>query len=166
MLQAQLSPHLQSGPQAQAAVWHWHGSQVQGSQGQLFGIGKSPGLGFQPDRHLLSDLAGGNVIVTAFYATPSPNRPTRKIALVGYDGVQRTFSRVFQKDTGDAGRLHGAGPDEPRQGSAGALRLARGPGGGTGGILQPPALHRGFLRRLNATPGEYRQGFGAVAPGA
>lgn len=34
------------------------------------------------------------------------------------------------------------------------------------GFCSLDALHRGFLRRLNATPGEYRQGFGAVARGA
>lgn len=46
MAQAQLSPHLQSGPQAQAAVWQAHGSQVQGSQGQLLGMGSLLGWGF------------------------------------------------------------------------------------------------------------------------
>lgn len=46
VLQAQLSPHLQSGPQAQVAVWQAHGSQAQGSQGQLAGIGSLLGWEF------------------------------------------------------------------------------------------------------------------------
>ncbi|UTP38041.1 helix-turn-helix domain-containing protein [Phenylobacterium sp. LH3H17] len=80
--------------------------------------------------------------------------------------TERTFSRVFQKDTGTT---PAAFVELARVDRAKALletsdwplaRVAERAGFGS-----LDALHRAFLRRLNATPGEYRQRFGAAAPG-
>ncbi len=80
--------------------------------------------------------------------------------------TERTLSRVFQKETGVT---PAAFVEMARVDRAKALletsdwplaRVAERAGFGS-----PDALHRAFLRRLNATPGEYRQRFGAPPQG-
>ena len=83
----QVSPHLQSGPQAQAQLQGW---QAQGSQGQVLGMVRFLLVRRVPDAepNLGAEIAGGNVIVIANYAMPNATPHSRKVALIGYDGVQ------------------------------------------------------------------------------
>ncbi len=84
--QAQASPHWQLGPQAQAQRQGW---QVQVSQGQVsVGISGLLGVRDWTFRNLALKSGGGNVRYVAYYAMPTPQRRLRKIALIGYPGVQ------------------------------------------------------------------------------
>lgn len=106
------------------------------------------------------------MLISEISADPSGDQSLP--ALAARAGMtERTFSRVFQKDTGTT---PAAFVELARVDRAKALletsdwplaRVAERAGFGS-----LDALHRAFLRRLKATPGEYRQRFGAVSPRA
>ncbi len=103
------------------------------------------------------------VLIAEISADPSGDHTLPALAArVGM--TERTFSRVFQKDVGTT---PAAFVEMARVDRAKALletsewplaRVAERSGFGS-----LDALHRAFLRRLNATPGDYRQRFGAVS---